>query len=154
MEKMAMSVGFKKLHEDAKIPTFGHGDPSNGGMDFYALNTLTIHAGESTIMDTGIAWDGTPLCTPYEKPVLIMQSRSGLAFNHGIEASNAGIIDATYQGPIKVRLYNNGVDYVVRKGDRIAQGIVYMVPNVLPIEIEEFSGETERGEKGFGSTGN
>lgn len=154
MEKMMMSVGFKKLHKDAIIPVFGNNDITNAGLDFYSLHDYTIKSGGHVTVDTGIAWDGIPLCTPYEKPVLIIKSRSGLAFNKNIEASNAGVVDASYQGAIKVKLYNKGrVDYVVKKGERIAQGIVYMIPNVHPIEIEEFSGETERGDKGFGSTG-
>lgn len=154
MEKMAMSVGFKKLHKDAIIPVFGNNDLTNAGMDFFSIHTHTIPAGSHVTVDTGIAWDGIPLCTPYEKPVLIIKSRSGLAFNKNIEASNSGVVDTSYQGAIKVKLYNKGrVDYVVKKGERIAQGIVYMIPNVIPIEIEEFAGETERGDKGFGSTG-
>lgn len=150
----AMKIRFKKLCADAKIPTFGNDDTTNAGMDFYSIHDYTIRAGGHCVVDTGIAWDGIPLCTPYEKPVLIIKSRSGLAFNKNIEASNAGVVDASYQGAIKVKLYNKGrVDYVVKKGERIAQGIVYMIPNVHPIEIEEFSSETERGDKGFGSTG-
>lgn len=155
MEYKAMSVGFKKLHEDAVLPSFGNGDLRNAGIDFYAINSVTIKPKMYAIMDTGIAWDGLPLCTEYEKPVLIVQSRSGLAFNHGIEACNAGIIDAGYRGSIKVKLYNmSEVPYVINKGDRIAQGIVYMLPNIVPVEIEEFKPYvSERGEGGFGSTG-
>ena len=94
----------------------------------------------SAILDTGVAWDGMALMTQYEKPVLIIQSRSGLAFNHEVEASNAGVVDTGYRNSIKVRLYNNSKKpYHVSKGDRIAQAILYYIPLCVPVEIEEFS---------------
>ena len=155
MEVNAFQVPFKKLHKDAIIPSFGKDDVLNAGMDLYAVHGCTIPSGESAILDTGVAWDGMALMTQYEKPVLIIQSRSGLAFNHEVEASNAGVVDAGYRNSIKVRLYNNSKKpYHVSKGDRIAQAILYYIPLCIPVEIEEFSTpDTARGEAGFGSSG-
>lgn len=154
MDRYAMKVGFKKLHPDATIPEHGAKDIFNAGLDLCALHDLTIQPKMWAIMDTGVAWDGMALCTQYEQPVMIVKSRSGMAFNEGIEASNAGVVDASYQGPIKVKLYNmSEKPYSVKKGQRIAQGIVYMIPNVVACEIEDFSQNTDRGENGFGSTG-
>ena len=154
MEFNAFQVPFKKMHKDAIIPTFGK-SVTDAGMDLYAVHGCTIPSGESAILDTGVAWDGMALMTQYEKPVLIIQSRSGLAFNHEVEASNAGVVDTGYRNSIKVRLYNNSKKpYHVSKGDRIAQAILYYIPLCVPVEIEEFSTpETTRGENGFGSTG-
>ena len=154
MELNAFQVPFKKLNEDATIPTFGK-SITDAGMDLYAVHGCSIRAGESAIIDTGVAWDGMALMTQYEKPVLIVKSRSGLAFNHEVEASQAGVIDASFRGSIKVRLYNNSKkSYHVSKGDRIAQAILYYIPLCVPVEVDEFSTlETARGENGFGSTG-
>jgi len=154
MEINAFQVPFKKMHKDAIIPTFGK-SVIDAGMDLYAVHCYTIPCGESAIIDTGIAWDGMALMTQYEKPVLIVKSRSGLAFNYEVEASNAGVIDAPFRGSLKVRLYNNSkTPYHVSKGDRIAQAILYYIPLCVPVEIEEFSTpETSRGENGFGSSG-
>lgn len=148
----AMNVPFKKMVSCATIPTHGH-DILDAGLDFYSAENFIIMAHESASVDTGVAWDGTALCTDYEMPVLIMKSRSGLAFKLSVEASNAGVIDCAFRGSIKVLLHNNSdEDLIVNVGDRIAQGIVFMVPYVQPIEVEDLS-ETSRGENGFGSTG-
>lgn len=147
-----MNIGFKKLHKDAIVPSFGNEDILNAGLDFYSINHYTIKSGESAIMCTGIAWDGLGAVTETEKPVLKVFSRSGLAFNSGIECTNAGVIDASYQGEIKIKLYNTSKkDYCINKGDRIAQGIVSMLPIFTAVEITNFSKITNRG--GFGSTG-
>ena len=148
-----MNIGFKRTRPEATIPTFGHNDRTNAGMDFYSCEDISIYPKTAVVVDTGIAWDGMPLVTNNEKPVLVIQSRSGLSVNHSIEACNAGVIDAGYTGSIRVKLYNNSeVPFKIIKGDRIAQGIVYMLPVVTPVEIQEI-GETIRGDKGFGSSG-
>jgi dUTP pyrophosphatase len=154
MEISAIPVPFKKLKEEATIPTFGK-SYTDAGMDMYAAHSMTIHSGSSAIVDTGVAWDGATLITEFEKPVLIVKSRSGLAFNEQIETSNAGVIDAGYRGSIKVRLYNHSDrPFVIHRGDRIAQAILYFIPLCAPLEIKEFStAETVRGDNGFGSTG-
>jgi len=147
-----MNVGFKKLHPDAILPTYGH-SITDAGLDLYALHDYNIWGEGFCIVETGVAWDGMSLVTETEKPVLIVQSRSGLAFNNGIEASNAGIVDASYTGMIKVKLYNNSDrHYHITKGDKIAQGIVFMIPILTPEEVTEIA-ETLRGKKGFGSSG-
>lgn len=147
----AMNVPFKKLHPDAKIPSQGN-SIYDGGLDISSVEDAEIMPGESKAVSTGLAWDGMSLCTDYEKPVLIIKSRSGLAFKHHVEVG-AGVIDATYTGEINVMLRNLGeVPFKVEVGDRIAQGIVFMVPFVQAVEVQELS-ETSRGENGFGSTG-
>ena len=147
----AMNVPFKKLHPDAKIPTFGH-DNYDAGLDFCSVEATELRPGESKAVSTGLAWDGMSLCTDYEKPVLIIKSRSGLAFKSHVEVG-AGIVDAGFVGTIHVMLRNLGeVPFRVEVGDRVAQGIVFMIPFVQAIETSELS-ETSRGENGFGSTG-
>ena len=81
--------------------------------------------------------------------------RSGLARNHRITVLNApGIIDSDYRGELGVTLINHSeVDFRIQPGERIAQLLIMPVEmgfTLLP--VADLSG-TERGDKGFGSTG-
>ncbi len=83
-----------------------------------------------------------------------VRPRSGLALRHGILIPNApGTIDADYRGEIQVILMNAGTaDFVIERGDRIAQLVV--TPVVRPDWVEvEILDSTDRGEGGFGHTG-
>jgi len=65
----------------------------------------------------------------------------------------AGVVDADYRGPVGVVLFNFGCeDFVIEKGDRVAQLILEKISMVEAVEVEELS-DTQRGEGGFGSTG-
>ena len=65
---------------------------------------------------------------------------------------NFGTIDPGYRGEIRVVMFNHGhEDYVIEKGDRIAQ---LVVARYEPVEWEEGDlSESRRGEGGFGSSG-
>ncbi len=78
----------------------------------------------------------------------------GIGITHGV-----GVIDAGFRGEIKVCLYNMGdEDFVIEKGDRIAQLMIIPVPFTWFMELDEelfderFS-ESSRGTAGYGSTG-
>ena len=150
-----MKIGFKKLHPDAIIPKFGHDDPTNMGIDFYArpdFDSFFLLGNTSIVIPTGIAWQPSEIPEGW-KAGLIIKSRSGMAINSGIECSNAGVIDQGYTGEIMIKLYNNTPKAIqIDKGARIAQGIPFLVPDVIVEEIQELE-ETERGNKGFGSSG-
>ena len=83
-----------------------------------------------------------------------IRPRSGLAANHGVTVLNSpGTVDADYRGEIKVILANFGeATFAVRRGERIAQLVVAPVSAVDFIEKDSLDA-TERGSKGFGSTG-
>src|SRR5690606_19605823 len=100
---------------------------------------LTIAAGGRAMVPAGFA---IALPAGYEAQV---RPRSGLAARHGVTVLNApGTIDADYRGEVKVML--------IRHGDRIAQLVVAPVSAVTFLEQESLD-ETERGDKGHGSTG-
>lgn len=81
-----------------------------------------------------------------------VESKSGLNVNASI-VSCGGTIDEGYNGSIRVKLYNLGwKPYRFRDGDKIAQ-IVIMECLKPPIEIVDELEETERSDRGFGSTG-
>ena len=84
-----------------------------------------------------------------------VQPRSGLAARHGITCLNSpGTVDAGYRGEIRVVLVNTDPteDYVVHRGDRIAQLIVQQVERCEFVAVDELSA-TVRGGGGFGSSG-
>lgn len=148
-----MTINFKKVRPDAIIPSFGNGDCNNAGLDLYACTPgriIILEPGKTCVVDTGIAWE--PVSG--SRCAMIVQSRSGLAFKQGIEASNAGVIDMGYRDSIKVKLYNNGnANFVIEHGMRIAQGIVHLLPEIAKIVEMEELGLSVRGTNGFGSTG-
>lgn len=108
---------------------------------------LRLRPGERALVPTGIAIELPPGVEAQVRP------RSGLAWNHGVTLLNApGTIDCDYRGEIQVLIVNLGSeDFVVRRGDRIAQLIVAPVLRVTWREMTELGG-TRRGDGGFGHT--
>lgn len=83
----------------------------------------------------------------------VVRPRSGLALKHGISIVNSpGTIDSDYRGDIGVILINTGFKhFIIRDGDRIAQLVIQ--PKVYTELYESTIDDTERGDKGFGSSG-
>ena len=131
------------LDQGAYMPTRAH--KTDAGLDLYAREAQIVPAKESAIFDTGVHVE-LPMCTAG-----FIKSKSGLNVKHGI--TSEGVIDVGYTGSIVVKLYNHsGYDYKVEAGDKISQLVI--VPICAPHMklVEEFEA-TERGDKGFGSTG-
>jgi dUTP pyrophosphatase len=109
---------------------------------------LRIAPGKRVLVPTGVRCAIPP---GYEGQV---RPRSGLAWKHGVTVANApGTIDPDYRGEVKVILVNLGDDdFVIRRGDRIAQLVI--APTVTAeFEYEDELSESTRGGGGFGSTG-
>jgi dUTP pyrophosphatase len=80
--------------------------------------------------------------------------RSGLALKHGITLVNTpGIIDSGYRGELKVVMINTDpvADYVVSRGDRVAQLLIQQIETVQWEEVDQLSGDDRGG--GFGHSG-
>lgn len=120
------------------------------GFDLYAAITdeIVLQPGQRTLIPTGFA-----LAMPAGLEAQI-RPRSGLAFKHGITCLNTpGTIDADYRGEVKVLLINHGEEpFTFRRGERIAQMVFQIVPEVNLIQVDELSA-TVRGAGGFGHTG-
>ena len=120
------------------------------GADLCALldAPLTIPAGRSAMIPTGLFFE---IPEGFEIQV---RPRSGLAAKNGVTVLNTpGTIDSDYRGELKVILINLGdKDFTVNSGERIAQIIVSPV-TVADFTITDSLSDTQRGEKGFGSTG-
>lgn len=62
-------------------------------------------------------------------------------------------MDYDYRGNVGVVLFNHGEeDFVVKRGDRVAQLILERISMADIVEVDELP-DTERGAGGFGSTG-
>ena len=69
-------------------------------------------------------------------------------------ANTVGVIDSDYRGEIMIFMYNYGNDpQVIKNGDRIAQLVIQPYEKCELVQVESLD-ETDRGESGFGSTGN
>lgn len=134
------------LKNGAKLPLYA--TEGAVGADVRSIEDVTIFAGCRKLVHTGIYMKLPPNMEVQVRP------RSGLAVRQGVEAV-LGTIDSDYRGECCVLLVNNGDDNVfINAGDRIAQFV--FVDNVTRVafkEVENFDETTERGEKGFGSTG-
>lgn len=135
---------FLKTHSDALLPAKNHKD--DAGWDIFSVENVVIPANSRSVVQVGLK-------LAYLEPGYWIKvcSRSGLSFKNGILA-HPGVIDNGYRGDLGVLLYNlSKEDYTVKKGDRVAQLVLH-----FNIDIEAEWGEvehTERGEKGFGSSG-
>ena len=145
---MITDIKIKLLNEFAKVPT--RGSAQAAGYDLYAATNYDIEIPpHSTVkVDTGIAIE-----IP-EDYFGAIYARSGLATKQGLRLANAvGVIDSDYRGPIIVALHND-TNYIQKIGinERIAQLIIQPYLNVEFNVVDELT-DTERGNKGFGSTG-
>lgn len=144
-----MTLNFKKLRDNAKIPT--RSTSGSAGMDMYACITenITIAPGELKIIPTGIA-----VALPSPDYAVFLYARSGLGVKHGICLGNGvGVIDSDYRGEICAGLCNvSDKPYTIQPQERICQMVVAPVVMAQLNEVEDLD-ETDRGEGGFGSTG-
>ncbi len=145
---MKMGVRIKKLNANAKVPTYSSLLAS--GADLYACmgSDIVVPAGETVMIHTGVAIEIPMGCAG------LIFARSGLAVNEGLAPANkVGVIDADYRGEIMVAMYNHSEwDAVVNDGERIAQLVITPMLRA-DFEVVDKLEETERGSRGFGSTG-
>jgi dUTP pyrophosphatase len=137
-------VYIKKLKPNAMIPT--RNTPNAAGLDLYSAESTVIPSRGRATVSTGIA-----ISVPSGHYARIAP-RSGLAANNGID-TGAGVVDSDYRGEVIVLLFNfENTDFIVSEGMRIAQLIIEKIA-ILPVEEVYTLDNTERGAKGFGSSG-
>ena len=139
-----MKIKVKKISEEAVAPFYHH--KGDAGLDLYSSEEVILKSGERAKVKTGIAME-----IPDGYAGLVWD-KSGVAANYGIKTM-AGVVDSCYRGEISVVLINlSDKDFKVEKKQKIAQMLIQKIENP-EIEIVESLGDSERGEKGFGSTG-
>jgi len=147
---------FKKLHEEAKLPSKAHQSDACYDLscvvddDFEILSDgsgiYELMPGEKKVFRTGLA------CKIPDGHALYFWDRSGMAAKHGIHML-AGMIDCGYRSELLVCLINLSKEvYRVCSGDRIVQAKLTHVIDATPTWVDELD-DTERGESGFGASG-
>jgi dUTP pyrophosphatase len=141
-------IPVKRLLNGGGLPLPTYATAGAAGMDVVSAETLTLAPGARAAVATGFA-----LAIPAGYEVQV-RPRSGLALKHGITCLNTpGTIDEDYRGEIKVILANLGQEpFDVRRGERIAQLVPAPVQRAELDEVDMLD-VTERGSRGFGSTG-
>jgi len=146
------TVPITRLPHAEGLPLPAYETAQAAGMDLRAAvpqdEPLTLRPGSRFPVPTGLAFALPPGFEGQVRP------RSGLAAKHGVTCLNSpGTVDADYRGEVKVILINHGEeDFVIRRGERIAQLVIAPVVQAAWAEVENLD-ETARGAGGFGSTG-
>ena len=120
------------------------------GFDVRAVldSDLTLKVGQRALIPTGLSFE---IPKGFE---LQSRPRSGLALKKGITVLNTpGTIDADYRGEVKIILINQGEESVtIKDQERVAQLVLCSVIQAS-FQVSLDLSETQRGQKGFGSTG-
>lgn len=132
-----------QLDEGAFAPESAHA--ADAGYDLRTPTDFIVRAGGSANVDTGVHIE-----IPFGY-VGFLKSKSGLNVRDGL--TGEGVIDSGYTGSIVVKLYNDStMDKFFKRGDKVIQ--IVLLPIIKPdIVIVRELEDTERGNKGFGSTG-
>lgn len=144
----------RRMDERVILPT--RGTPNSVGLDLHAYlisesgraNKALVPPRSTRSIPTGL------IVQPPEGYAIFVCSRSGLAKNLSLFVTNSpGVVDPDYRGEIQVLLYNGSHEaQYIEHGQRIAQ-IVMLAAPVIEYEEGELDMNTERGDRGFGSTG-
>ena len=142
-EKIEVKV--HKISEDAILPKYAH--PTDAGADVYSISDVTINSNETKLISTGLTVD-----MPAGYAIFIVP-RSGMSYKTKLRIANSiGVIDHLYHQEIKIIIENIGQEaYLIKKGERIAQMMIFPVPMIQWAETQEALDDT--GRSGFGSTG-
>ena len=149
---MTPTIAVTRLPHGQDLPLPAYETHGSAGMDLRAAvaeqEPMVLRPGAREMVPTGLAM---ALPEGFEAQV---RPRSGLAAKAGVTCLNTpGTIDSDYRGEVKVILINLGAeDFVIRRGDRIAQMIIAPVVQAAWSEVESLD-QTSRGAGGFGSTG-
>ena len=156
-----MEIKYSKLHPEGKEPF--RANESDAGYDLFSTEYVTLEPFQRKLISTGINVEIPQGFYGRIAP------RSGLACKKGIDVM-AGVIDSGYRGEIKVLLINlnfegynlqpNAFEAMfgsankteIKPGDRIAQLIIEKCHTVEWKSMKTLE-ESQRGEGGFGSSG-
>ncbi|EEK97140.1 Deoxyuridine 5'-triphosphate nucleotidohydrolase (DUTPase) [Bacillus cereus BDRD-ST26] len=151
-----------KRVKDVDLPKYAK--PGDSGFDLVAAEGTIIEPGQTKVIPTGLAFEIPP---GFE---LQVRPRSGISRKTFLRVV-LGTVDSGFRGEVGVIVSNisypgnsitlgindeheifKSVTYVVKKGDRIAQGVIAPVETANFVEVDELS-RSDRGTGGFGSTG-
>lgn len=135
-----------KIKRTADLPLPKKAHETDAGFDLYSSENCMVCPGEIKKISCGIKVHVPKGYYAQLRP------RSGMA-SKGLTMSSSGVVDFGYSNEILFSMINLSKNpYQVKVGDKICQMLILPVPLVQFEEVDELE-ETERGEKGFGSTG-
>lgn len=147
----ALEVKILDPRNGGEWPLPAYATQGSAGLDLRAAidAPLELAGGATALVPTGLA---IHIAEPSMCAVVL--PRSGLGHRHGVVLGNGtGLIDADYQGPLMVSLWNRSRDaYTVAPGDRIAQLVLLPVVRATLQVVDTFD-DSARGAGGFGHTG-
>lgn len=138
-----MRIKIKKLHPDAKTPTYAH--PGDIGLDLYSLEDCIIEHGTIHVFRLGFALE-------FPDGYGAIVKDKGSIGGTGVHCLG-GVYDAGYRGEYNVCLINlSGEPFHAEKGQKIAQLIIMPVV-IAALEETDTLSDTPRGDGKWGSTG-
>lgn len=144
-----MKINFVRTREEAKLPRYTN--PGDAAMDIYACNEIKE---ENKYVEY---FTGLKVHIP-EGHVGLLFPRSSISKTGWSLANSVGVIDSGFRGEVRLRFVKNGNSnqrfnkLPYQSGDRIAQLMIVPIPRITPHEVDSLP-DSERGEGGFGSTG-
>ena len=133
-----------KLDPGAYMPERAHA--TDAGLDIKSPKDCIIPAHGSVTIYTGVHVKLPP------NTAGLLVSKSGLNTRYNI--TSTGLIDEGYNGEIVVKLHNHGgLPYFIAKEDKITQLVVIPVLYEAVELVDDLQQDSERGDRGFGSTG-
>lgn len=135
-----------RTRDNVPVPKFAL--PGDAGFDLYVGERVTLSPFERAAINTGLKMEIPKGC------VGIIYEKSGLSFKHGI-ITYGNVIDSGYRGEVRVGVMNLSKEaYTFEPGHKVAQMIIHKYEDVKFKEVKDGELSTsDRGERGFGSTG-
>ena len=144
-----MKLFIKVLNKKSKkyYENHGHFHQGDAGFDLYVLEDLEFEPGETKIIKLGIS------CQPEDGVAYFLMPRSSISKTPLRQCNSIGLIDAGYRGEIMAAVDNiKQESYCIQPGQRLFQ-LVAIDGSAISFELTDTLTETNRGEGGFGSTG-
>jgi dUTP pyrophosphatase len=137
----------KRLRPDAKLPTKAH--ETDAAWDLFAVAADHDGGGPVRQVPTGIAIELPP---GWYAQLRCRSSQAALGFD-----VRGGVIDPSYRGEwiVNLAIPSSAAPFLyggLAPGDRVCQFVLIRVPSAVAVEVDELS-PSERGDRGFGSTG-
>ncbi len=143
MSSGQIKIKIKRLHPDAKSPSYAH--PGDIGFDLYSMEEYILEPGERKIFPLGFALE-------FDMGYGAIVKDKGSMSKAGLHTMG-GVFDAGYRGEYNVNLINLASEpYHIEKGQKIAQLVIFPVAIATLVETDTLS-DTSRGDGKWGSTG-
>lgn len=138
-----MHIKIKKLYPETKLPNYAH--EGDVGLDLYAMKDFTVQPMEHVRIYHGFALE-------FPNGYAAIVKDKGSISKAGLHQMG-GVFDAGFRGEYNTHLVNlSDQEYVIEKGDKVAQLVIVPVEIVELEQVDELS-DSSRGEGRFGSTG-